>query len=114
MAITRVVRVPKRLSNKLRKIEDDLSEQGVEVRFDVRVKRAYRVVGIPAKDVWETLGHVWLLFSIAKAAIGGWPKIREILVNAGLTKDEITTLGLSKDIAKSKRKANSKKKKNVK
>ncbi|MGB8582942.1 MAG: hypothetical protein WCD47_19140 [Candidatus Sulfotelmatobacter sp.] len=118
MAITHAVHVPKRLRNKLRKIQNELSEQGVDVRFDVRVKRAYKAVGISAKDVWETLGHVWLLFSIAKTAIGNWRKIREFLVNAGLTNDEITTLGLSKITAKPKTKAKpkkkSKKKKNVK
>jgi hypothetical protein len=115
MAITRTVHVPKRLRNKLLKIENELSEQGVEVRFDVRVKRKYKAGGIPT---WETLGHVWLVFTIARTAIGAWPKIREFLINAGLTKDEITTLGLSKVTTKPKTKAKSKKKskkeKNVK
>lgn len=118
MAITHAVHVPKRLRNKLRKIQNELSEQGVDVRFDVRVKRKYHAVGISTKAVWETLGHVMLVFNIAKTARGAWPKIREFLINAGLTKDEITTLGLSKLTAKTKTKAKpkkkSKKKKNVK
>jgi hypothetical protein len=114
VAITQAVHVPKRLRNKLRKIQNELSEQGVDIRFDVRVRRAYKAVGIPTKDVWDTLGHVWLLYNIARTAIGNWRKIREFLINAGLTKDEITTLGLSKLTAKPKTKAKSKKKKNIK
>jgi hypothetical protein len=89
-----MVHVPRRLRRKVVKIEQELAEQGVDVEFDVRVRRkAKNGGGLP---VWETLGHVWLVFNIAKTAIGAWPKIRKILMNAGLTNDEIITLGLSR------------------
>ena len=98
-----VVHVPRRLRNKVAKAEQELAEQGVGVEFDVRVKRhignggrEYYLFSNYIFPSWDTVSHVWLAFTILQKAIGAWPKLREILVNAGLTNDEITTLGLSK------------------
>jgi len=99
MAKTRhSVSVPRRLSRKIAKVEDELREHGVSVEFDVEIRRkaksAVRVQEIRA--AWDAVTHAWLVFTILREAIGAWPKIRKILVNAGLTSDEITVLGLSK------------------
>lgn len=97
------VRVPRRLRNKVLKAEQELAEQGVDVTVDEddwkhghRKARVARSGRFTATVTWEVLGHVWLVFSIFRAAVGAWPRIRKILVNAGLTDDEIMTLGLSR------------------
>jgi hypothetical protein len=46
-------------------------------------------------EVVEILRNAWLVYSILKEARGNWSKIREVLVDVGLSHYEITTLKLS-------------------
>jgi hypothetical protein len=86
------VHVPPKIGKKLKRAKSDLEELGVKVG---RGHVAYKNGG-----GWEQLGHIWLCFQIAKTAIGNYPKIREILINAGFLKNEIIQLELSKYLKK--------------
>jgi hypothetical protein len=96
------VRVSPLVIGRIAGVKDELAGRGVGVRLEAngtgptagRAAR-YEARNVPATFVWDVVGHAWLVFSISKAAIGGWPKIRRILVNGGLRDDEIMTLGLS-------------------
>jgi hypothetical protein len=73
MAKTRhSVSVPRRLSRKIAKVEDELREHGVSVEFDVEIRRkaksAVRVQEIRA--AWDAVTHAWLVFTILREAIG--------------------------------------------
>ena len=61
-----------------------------------------------AHSVLHVLGHAYLTFSIIEKAIGYWPQIKKILVDAGLTRDQITTLGLSQAMRQPKSRKKSK------
>jgi serine/threonine protein kinase len=91
------------------KVEQELSEQGVDVRATV-VHRKKFAGGPSFREAWEVLGHVWLAFNVYKTAVGAWPKIRKILVTAGLKNDEIITLGLSKITRQTKKRTRRKEK----
>ncbi len=88
------VHVSLKVGRKVEKVEDELAALGVAVEFHERhrprVKRR-NGGGLP----WSALEHAYLVWSIAKTAIGAWPKIRKVLVGAGLSRNEIITLGLS-------------------
>lgn len=102
------VHVPRRLRNKVVKVDQELAEQGVDVHTSAHTQRKTKSAGFSIHASWETLGHVWLAFNIGKTAVGAWPKIRKILVNGGLRNDEITTLGLSKVTRQPKKKTRKK------
>jgi len=107
-----LVSVSREARRKIAKVADELLEQGVSVEFDVEVRtkatsifRVRPVRGRKAKSafgvqhvnaVWNGVTHAWLVFTILREAIGAWPKIRKLLVGAGLSDDEITVLGLTK------------------
>jgi hypothetical protein len=61
-----------------------------------------------AHSVLHVLGHAYLTFCIIEKAIGYWPQIKKILVDAGLTRDQITTLGLSQAMRQPKSRKKSK------
>jgi hypothetical protein len=96
----RKVRIPPRLRNKVANVHQKLAEEGVEIELDDRTREPR------TNYLWHTpsVRDMWLVYSISKEAIAQWPKIREILINAGLTGDEITTLGLSTLKPKAKKK----------
>src|ERR1700688_2814873 len=102
------VHVPRRLRNKVLKAKQELCKQGVDVRPTV-VHYKGKVAGPGFRETWEVLGHVWLAFNIGKSAIGAWPKIRRVLLKAGLKNDEIIRLGLSKITRQPKKKPPKKK-----
>jgi hypothetical protein len=108
-----LVHVPRQLRNKIAKAQRELAGQGVSVKLDVPVQVRARTVRYSYWNSfvfpWDTANHVWLVFTILQKAIGAWPKLREILINAGLTNDEITTLGLSKFTCKPTKRARKKK-----
>ena len=98
-AVRHRVRVPLRLGLTVTKSERQLDRQGVQIlplEQDSSPSSEQRYFNYLT---WDALGHAWLVFSITRTALEEWgkrwPKIREILINAGLTNDEITTLGLS-------------------
>ena len=80
------VRVSRKVAKKVMSIDRELAQLGVEVdKLHIKFK----------SGVVEVIRSVWLLYSIAKEAVGRWPAIRKILVDAGLSNYEITTLNLS-------------------
>ena len=83
-----VIHVPPATFKKIRPVERRLSKLGINFG------RVARKAAGP--DPWQIAEHVWLSVQIGKAAIGAYPKIREFLINAGLLKNEILSLGLSK------------------
>jgi len=93
--------VAKKVKASLRK---KLASQGVflEVRKQ-RVRRLFK-----GRISWDTVTNAYLVYSIGKE-VGLWNTIREIFSSFGFTRDEIITLGLSKEIEK--RKSAKKKKK---
>ncbi len=94
------VYVTPKVAKKVMKVDDSLAQLGVSVKYG---RVAYKSAGI-----FEAVKTAWLLYSIAKEARGNWPAMRKLLVRAGLTRYEITTLGLSDYTRTTKRKAKSK------
>jgi hypothetical protein len=84
-------RVSPKVAKKVMSVNSELADLGVEVERH-RVKFKSDVVGM--------IRNVWLLYTIAKEAVGRWPQIRKVLVKAGLTPYEITTLNLSQSTKK--------------
>ena len=93
------VKVSRRVARRVVGAGDELTDYGVGVRALLGRTAKCRGCG----SVWDTINHVWLVFNVATLAYNNWPTIRKILVNAGLTKNEIITLGLSKHIRTKKR-----------
>jgi hypothetical protein len=99
------VRVSPKVARKVMSVERQLAQLGVEV------DRGHRKA--KSAQAFEMVKTAWLLYSIAKEAVGRWPAIREILKKAGLSRYEITTLNLSpytrKRPAKAKKKGEERK-----
>jgi hypothetical protein len=105
------VRVSNGLAGRVDNVQDQLRELGVTVtilyatapRPRVRVVRSHgpsRSGSFTRKcrsahAILHAVGHAWLAFCILEKAIGYWPQIKKVLVDAGLSRDQITTLGLS-------------------
>jgi hypothetical protein len=90
------VYVTPKVAKKVMKVDDELAELGVGVEYG---RVAYKSSGF-----FEAVKTAWLLYGIAKEARGNWPAIRRLLLGAGLTRYEITTLGLSDYTRTTKRK----------
>lgn len=81
------VRVSPKVAKKVMSAHGELRKLGVEVdRLSVKYKGG---------EVFEVIKNAWLLYSIAKEALGNWPKIIKVLTKVGLSRYEITTLNLS-------------------
>jgi hypothetical protein len=118
------VRVSNALAGRVDNVQHQLRKLGVTVtmlratapRPQTHVVRRYRpsrsgrIVRSckTAQTAIQVIGHVWLAFSILEKAIGYWPQIKKILVDAGLTRDQITTLGLSQAMRQPKSRKKSK------
>lgn len=101
-----MIRVPAKVADKVLAVEDGLNELGVKVgRVNFAAKGGHISLWI------DGVKNAWLLYSIAKEAIGKWPAIQEMLKNAGLSDDEIITLDLSKYTNEKKKRKKSKKSK---
>lgn len=87
------MRVGKRIQNKLFKIDDELADLGVHIEFHQRRAKFKSARGFGA--AMRYAADIWLVYSVTKEAIGRWPAIRQLLVSAGMKRDEIITLGLS-------------------
>lgn len=92
-------------------MKEALAEQGlgVEDQYGVVVGSEQNRYDEYLRLNWQTAANVWLVFSILKEVIVDWPKIRQFLKNAGLTDDEVITLGLSTFISKPLKKTRKKK-----
>jgi hypothetical protein len=80
------VRVSPKVAKKVMSVDVELAHLGVEVH---RLHIKFR------SEVVEAVKTAWLIYSILKEAKNKWPAIRKILVDAGLSNYEITTLNLS-------------------
>jgi hypothetical protein len=99
------IEVSSEIKERVKKSAGDLAELGIGVHVEhTTFTRAHphhrREGGRLTKSGeghvdWQTISHLWLVFSISKAAIEGWPKIQGILEDAGLVNDEITQLRLA-------------------
>jgi hypothetical protein len=80
------VRVSPTVAGKVAAVDTELAQLGVEVR-----RLNFKAKG----DVLAVVKTLWLGYNILKEAVGRWPAIKKVLVKAGLSPYEITTLNLS-------------------
>ena len=100
------VKVSSRTAKKLMSVRPALAKTGVQVdRRPVKYRTAHDLIGL--------LRDAWLVYSIGKEAWDRWPEIRKLLVRAGLTRYEITTLGLSQYTRTAAKKKSAQKKKSL-
>jgi hypothetical protein len=83
----KVVRVSPKVAKQVMSAHRDLSRLGVEFHRGSVKRRSW--------NLFAVIGDAWLIYSILKEARGNWSAIREVLVDVGLSRYEITTLKLS-------------------